>query len=128
MSVPTLGPVKTKYIKDDWPFPVTFESSPGVSIDMSGSTFVATLIVENPSYVEYAITGAYGTVDTSHASTGLVVVTVSDALTQILTPDMDSVDLMRSASTSFTTRLVLIGTSGSVTTTWAVIPIRVVRR
>lgn len=123
-----IAPPETWFVKDDWVFPITFADSTGTAEDMSGSTWTATLITESGSYTETAITGGNGSVNTSQAASGIITVTITDTLTTTLTPDMDSVDLPRSGSTSFNTRLVLIGTAGSITTTWVVIPIRVVRR
>jgi hypothetical protein len=124
----TISRIITKYVSDDWPFTFTFDdASTGALLDMSATTFSANLITESP-YTTTAISGGNGSVDSSAAASGVVTVTVTDTLTATLTPDMDSVDVPNNGSTSFNTRLVLIGTLASITTTYCVVPIRVVRR
>ena len=118
--------IVTKYVGDDWVFPFSFTNS-GSAIDMSGTTFSASLITESP-YTAVDMSPPNGSVDATLSSSGSVNVTVFDSLTSTLTADLDSVDMPVSGSTLFNTRLALYGTAGTIVTTYAIIPIRVVRR
>lgn len=128
MDTEPLGDITTKIIGDDWTYTFAFKDAAGVLVDMSGSTWAAKLITESPPYIVADITGDNGSVDVSQVASGIITVTVSDALTSTLIQDLDSVDMPSSDLTSFNTRLVLTGTAGIITTTWAIMPIRVVRR
>ena len=114
-----------RYIGDDWVFPFEFTDSAGDVEDVSAYTFTAYLIYETSGYTATAITGTDGVVNSSEASTGTITVTVYDALTSTLTADKDSVD---TSGERANTRLALLKTSGVVTTTVAIMPIKVIRR
>ncbi len=121
-----LAPVATeRYISDDWEFPFEFTDSAGAVEDVSAYTFTAYLIYETSGYTATALTSTNGTVDSSEASTGMITATVYDALTSTLTADKDSVD---TSGERANTRLALLRTSGVITTTVAIVPIKVVRR
>lgn len=126
-GVPEVSQVFSEYIGDDWQYAFLFQDADGVTQDVSGISFSANLINESP-YTITAISGGNGSVDTSYASQGIVTVTVSDALTSTLTPDLDSVNATGNCSTSFHTRLTLVGTYTTITNTYAILPIRIVRR
>lgn len=128
MDTQPLGDITTKIIGDDWTYMFAFKNAAGEYVDMSSSTWAAKLVTESPPYITADITGDNGSVDVSLVASGIITVTVSDALTSTLIQDLDSVDMPSSELTSFNTRLALLGTSGTITTTWAIMPIRVVRR
>ena len=118
--------VMTKYVSDDWVFPFNFTNSSGTPIDMSLSTFTASLIIESP-YMAYDITGANGSVDASSAASGTVVVTVSNTLTSTIAPDIDSPFVATDGRVTFPTRLALVTSSPTINTD-AIVPVKVIRR
>lgn len=116
--------VLDRYKGDDWPF--YFQQT---GADLSVYTWTASLITEPGGvYTVTSIAGGNGSIDQSHASAGIVYVTISDTLTSTLTEDVESVNLAASTQTVFLTRLALLGTQGTVTQTFAIVPIRVIKR
>jgi hypothetical protein len=117
-----------RYLGDDWEFTFELVGDDGET-DYSAYTWTASLITE-PSgvYTTTAISGANGSVDSSAAATGTVLVTVADKVTSALTQDVDAPDVATSTTTTFTTRVALLGTASGVTTTFAIVPVRIIRR
>lgn len=127
MSNGVVGTIVTGYINDDWVLTYSFmDQATGAFIDVSALAFAADLVIGTP-YTVTPLTGLNGSVDVSQAANGLVQVTVFDALTSTLTPDADSVDVVCGPNAS-NTRVVLYGTYAAVTTTYGIIPMRVLRR
>jgi hypothetical protein len=123
-----VSPLVDRYLGDDWEFTFELVHDDG-DTDFSSYTWTASLITE-PSgvYTATAISGGNGSVDSSDAATGTIVVTVDDSVTSALTPDMDAPDVATSTTTTFATRVALMGTVSSVTTTFAIVPVRIIRR
>lgn len=116
--------VLDRYKGDDWPF---YFSQAGT--DLSVYTWTASLITEPGGvYTVTAISGGNGSVDATAASRGYVYVTVSDTLTSTLTEDVESINLPTSTQSVFLTRLALLGTQGTNTRTFAIVPIRIIKR
>jgi hypothetical protein len=113
----SVSSVVDRYLGDDWEFTFELENDDG-TVDFSSYTFTATT----------AISGANGTVDSSDAVNGNVTVTVYDTVTSALTQDMDAPDIATSTQSTFTTRVALLGTLSGVTLTYAIVPVRVIRR
>jgi hypothetical protein len=120
--------VVDRYLGDDWEFAFELAHDDG-DVDFSSYTWTASLITEPSSvYTTTAISGANGSVDSSDAVNGNVTVTVSDTVTSALTQDMDAPDVATSTQSTFTTRLALLGTLSGVTLTYAIVPVRIIRR
>ena len=130
-QIPTTGEdpiasITERFVGDDWAFPFEFADDDDVALDVSSYTYTAKLITESPTYTATDMTGSDGAVSSTDAAVGLITVTVYDVLTSTLTADQDSVD--DTSVSPVNTRLALLQTSGVVTTTVAIIPIRVIRR
>lgn len=120
------GTVLDKFVGDDWVFPFNFADANGNAIDMSAATFTASIITDGP-YTVHALTGLDGSIDTTGAASGSVIVTALAALTSTLTEDVESVDAPNDNALVYTTRLALVVASPTINTN-AILPIRVIKR
>lgn len=123
-----LAPTVNRFMGDDWTYTIVFKTSGGSPIDMSSYTFTSSLIIENPNYTTYAISGANGSVGASQAVIGIITVNVARVLTATIPYDVDSVAVPTSWQSIYNTRLALMGAAGSAILTRVIIPTRVIRQ
>ena len=122
-----LAPLYDGYVADDWVFNFLFvvDAYSSTAQDMSAYTFSAKLVT--PSTIT-DVTGLVGSVDATKAASGSVTVTIFDAYTTALTPDIESPDIPYDTTRTYYTRLHLLTTdSSSDTITQVITPIRKVR-